>query len=116
MGTVVATTGEIREIRTGGTRVGDDGVVTTRLGDYQICCGDETPQTWQERLPLVRRPVPPAPAARGAAGHTFAFRRLAMVPGGSLDIEAGGMSTTGSSLSEANPWNNGATAGIRTIN
>jgi hypothetical protein len=49
MGTVVATTGEIRDIRTGSARVSGNGVVTARLGDYQVCCGDETPQTWQDR-------------------------------------------------------------------
>lgn len=49
LGTVVATTGEIREIETGSTRVGSDGVVTVRVGDYQVCCDDRTPQTWQRR-------------------------------------------------------------------
>ena len=202
MGTVVSTTGEIREIRTGSARVGDDGVVTARLADYRICCGDETPQTWQDRGyrwyggqfhqvsgptrmsanpavtetsvstgELVLGPAvsgyrygtltvtarhrwgthprqlaiqfypsaglertgtawPPvstaqgragfmvavaAPPVRGAATYTFAFRRSATVAGGTLEIEAGGASATGSPLSEANPWNNGATATIRTV-
>ncbi|BCJ49360.1 hypothetical protein Asp14428_08350 [Actinoplanes sp. NBRC 14428] len=49
MGPVVATTGEIRDIRDGSASVGDDGVVTVRLGDYQVCCDDRTPQAWQTR-------------------------------------------------------------------
>ncbi|GIF01754.1 hypothetical protein [Paractinoplanes rishiriensis] len=49
MGRVVATTGEIRDIDTGSTRIGTSGTVTTRVGDYQVCCGDETPQVWQHR-------------------------------------------------------------------
>jgi hypothetical protein len=49
MGIVVATTGEIRVIDSNGFRVTSDGVVEARLGDFQVCCGDETPQTWQVR-------------------------------------------------------------------
>ena len=201
MGTVVATTGEIREIRTGSARIGDDGVVTARLGDYQACCGDETPRTWQDRgyrwyggrfhqvsgptrmnanphvtetsvatgelvlgpavdgyrygtltvtvqhqwgttprqlaieffpgtglerdgaaWPSVSTPqggtgfavTVAAPPARSSATYTFAFRRPATISGGTLDVEAAGTSTTGSRLSEANPWNNGATVTIHT--
>jgi hypothetical protein len=49
MGTVVATTGEIRVIDSTSCRVTSEGVVEARLGDFQRCCGDETPQTWQVR-------------------------------------------------------------------
>jgi hypothetical protein len=49
MGTVVATTGEIREIDANATRVTSAGVVEARLADFQRCCGDETPQIWQTR-------------------------------------------------------------------
>jgi hypothetical protein len=49
IGTVIATTGEIRDIRDGSTRVTDDGTVTVDLGDYQRCCDDQTPQKWQRR-------------------------------------------------------------------
>jgi hypothetical protein len=49
LGTVVATTGEIRDIRDGSARVTDGGTVTVQVGDYQGCCGDETPQKWQQR-------------------------------------------------------------------
>jgi hypothetical protein len=46
---VVATTGEIRDIRTDSARASGDGTVTAKVGDYQVCCGDETPRTWQTR-------------------------------------------------------------------
>ncbi|GAA0504875.1 hypothetical protein Ade02nite_70870 [Paractinoplanes deccanensis] len=49
MGTVVATTGAIRDIGAGSVRVSDDGVVTARVADYQVCCDDRTPQVWQRR-------------------------------------------------------------------
>lgn len=49
LGRVVATTGEIRAIDLGSTRVGSSGLVTLRVGDYQACCGDETPVLWQVR-------------------------------------------------------------------
>jgi hypothetical protein len=49
MGTVVATTGEIRVIDSTSVRVTGDGVVEARVGDFQRCCGDETPQMWQVR-------------------------------------------------------------------
>lgn len=201
MGQVVATTGEIRVIRTDGTHVGTDGVVTARVGDYLSCCGDETPQVWQNRGygwsggrfhqmsgptrmaanpqvtetsvsagTLVLGPAvdgyrygtltvtvkhgwgtrpgsilihfypstgleragtawPPistpahstgymatvtAPPARGTATYTFAFRRPAAISGGTLDLEVGGSTATVAGLSEANPWNNGATVTIRT--
>lgn len=47
MGVVVATTGAIREITD--ARVTEAGTVTARVGDYQVCCDDHTPQTWQSR-------------------------------------------------------------------
>jgi hypothetical protein len=49
MGTVVATTGEVRVFDETRTRVTASGVVEARVGDYQRCCGDETPQVWQTR-------------------------------------------------------------------
>jgi hypothetical protein len=49
MGTVVATTGEVRVIDGNSVRVTSAGVVEVRVGDFQRCCGDETPQTWQVR-------------------------------------------------------------------
>ncbi|GAA2607860.1 hypothetical protein [Paractinoplanes durhamensis] len=49
VGRVVATTGEIRDLQDGSVRVGAGGVITVRLGDYQRCCDDQTPQLWQER-------------------------------------------------------------------
>lgn len=202
MGRAVATTGEIRAIA-GSTRVGSDGVVTARVGDFQACCGDETPRVWQNRgygwsggrfhqvsgptrmtaNPAVTetsistgtlvlgpavdgyrygtltvsirngwgtRPTsiqihlypstgleragsawPPistpahftgyvatvtAPPARGTATYTFAFRRPAAISGGTLELEVGGATAAGAQLSEANPWNNGAIATIRTAN
>jgi hypothetical protein len=55
-----------------------------------------------------------APPVGGTASYTFAFRRPVTVSGGTLDLDVGGTSATGSPLSEANPWNNGATPTIRT--
>jgi hypothetical protein len=49
LGRVVATTGEIRDIRTGGTRISGNGIVTVPVGDFQRCCDDRTPQVWQDR-------------------------------------------------------------------
>ncbi|GAA2847583.1 hypothetical protein Acy02nite_03040 [Actinoplanes cyaneus] len=49
LGQVVATTGQIRDLRTDGAKVGPDGVVTAVVGDYQRCCADRTPQIWQTR-------------------------------------------------------------------
>ncbi|GAA1036342.1 hypothetical protein GCM10009557_46840 [Virgisporangium ochraceum] len=49
MGTVVAATGAIRDIDGAAGRVTGDGVVEARVADFQRCCGDETPQTWQKR-------------------------------------------------------------------
>jgi hypothetical protein len=49
LGQVVATTGEILEIRPGSARVGPSATITARVGDFQACCGDETPQLWQDR-------------------------------------------------------------------
>jgi hypothetical protein len=200
MGQVVATTGEIRNIRTGSERVGGNGVVTVRVGDYQGSGDDQTPQTWQDRGyrrtsgrfqqvsgptrmtanpyvtetslttgELVLGPAvagyrygtltvtvrhgwgarpgqirltfypsdglertgsawPAAtthgagsfvvsvapPPVRGSAHYTFAFRRPAAVSSGTLDLEVNGANAAGSTLSEANPWNNGSTVAIRT--
>ncbi|GAA0808068.1 hypothetical protein [Spirilliplanes yamanashiensis] len=49
LGTVVSTTGEVRDIDTTGVRVGGTGTVTVRVADYQGCCGDTTPTRWQTR-------------------------------------------------------------------
>jgi hypothetical protein len=49
LGTVVATTGEVRVVDADTTRVTGGGVVEARVGDFQRCCGDETPQVWQKR-------------------------------------------------------------------
>jgi hypothetical protein len=49
MGTVVATTGEVRVIDSGSVRVNSGGAVEARVADFQACCGDETPQIWQVR-------------------------------------------------------------------
>jgi hypothetical protein len=49
LGQVVATRGEIREIDTDSVRVRTDGQITVKVGDFQRCCGDETPQQWQAR-------------------------------------------------------------------
>ncbi|WP_221328905.1 hypothetical protein [Actinoplanes sp. L3-i22] len=197
VGQVAATTGQVRDIRTGSARVAASGTVTALVGDYQRCCDDQTPQTWQTRgyalrhgrfeqvagptrMPvdpyvtecritagdLVLGPVTagyrygtldvrvthrwgvhtrqvtlwfyppagleragtgwppvtveptsfsvtvPAPAAGGSADYTFAFRRAATAGGGELTVEL----ATVPQKSEAIPWNNGATAAIRTVN
>ncbi|MEV0895398.1 hypothetical protein [Actinoplanes sp. NPDC049802] len=49
IGPVVATTGEIRDLREDSARVAGDGTVTVQVADYQRCCDDRTPQTWQKR-------------------------------------------------------------------
>jgi hypothetical protein len=49
IGTVVATTGEVREFDADSTRVTAGGTVEVRVADFQRCCGDETPQRWQKR-------------------------------------------------------------------
>ncbi|MFI1989022.1 hypothetical protein [Actinoplanes sp. NPDC020271] len=48
LGPIVATTGQIRDIQSSGTKVAG-GVVTAIVGDYQRCCADRTPQIWQTR-------------------------------------------------------------------
>ncbi|WP_157441951.1 hypothetical protein [Actinoplanes awajinensis] len=48
-GQVTATTGEVRDISNTGVRVDGSGVVTARVADYQRCCADRTPQSWQTR-------------------------------------------------------------------
>jgi hypothetical protein len=203
MGPVVATPGEIRDIHDGSARVGADGVITVRVGDYQTCCDDQTPQSWQDRgyrwhngrfaqvsgptrmtanryvtetsvatgelvlgpavdgyrygrltvtvrhgwgtrpghiviefypsaglertgaawPPVATPPTSPGftvtvdpPPARGTITYTFAFRRPATIAGGTLDLEVSGKTATVVRLAEANPWNNGATATIRTAN
>ncbi|GAA4608109.1 hypothetical protein BJY16_006673 [Actinoplanes octamycinicus] len=49
LGQVAATTGEVRDIRQAGVRVDDSGAVSVPVADYQRCCADATPQTWQTR-------------------------------------------------------------------
>jgi hypothetical protein len=49
MGTVVATTGEVRYIDDSTALALDDGTVMVRVGDYQTCCGDPTPVQYQDR-------------------------------------------------------------------
>ncbi|HET8657487.1 MAG TPA: hypothetical protein VFM55_00635 [Micromonosporaceae bacterium] len=49
LGTVVATTGEVRTIDGSSMRVLADGTISVKVADYQQCCGDETPQLWQTR-------------------------------------------------------------------
>jgi hypothetical protein len=55
-----------------------------------------------------------APHAGGSLTRTFAFRRPAATSGGQLDIEVLGSNRQDRTLSEAIPWNNTATAPIRT--
>lgn len=49
LGRIVATTGEIRDIRSSSARVDKAGIVTAAVADYQRCCADTTPQIWQTR-------------------------------------------------------------------
>lgn len=49
MGTVIATTGAVRSIDRLSLAVLDGGAVSVKVGDYQGCCGDETPVMWQVR-------------------------------------------------------------------
>jgi hypothetical protein len=49
MGTVVSTTGQVRSISTQPVTVASTGVVTAQVGDYQNCCGDQTPVQYQWR-------------------------------------------------------------------
>jgi hypothetical protein len=49
LGTVVATTGEIRTLDFSSGRIHGNSTVDVLVGDYQSCCGDETPQLWQTR-------------------------------------------------------------------
>ncbi|GLW33719.1 hypothetical protein [Actinoplanes regularis] len=49
LGRVAVTTGQVRDLRDDSVRVSDSGVVTARVADYQRCCDDRTPQTWQTR-------------------------------------------------------------------
>ncbi|MEU8233222.1 hypothetical protein AB0C12_26885 [Actinoplanes sp. NPDC048967] len=201
MGTVVATTGEIRDIASDSATVRRDGTIAVRLSDYQRCCDDRTPQVWQTRgygwdhgrfrqvsgparLPanpavtqtslsagdLILGPAvdgyrygtvtvtlahrwgarprhlvvtfypeagleragtawPPVtaqqgsfsvildpPAVRGSKTVSYAFRRPAATPGGHLDIDVSGLSAGNAPLSEAIPFDNIATAAIRTVN
>jgi hypothetical protein len=48
LGRVVATTGELRDISDEGVTVVNS-VVRARVGDFQRCCDDQTPQKWQVR-------------------------------------------------------------------
>lgn len=49
MGTVMATTGQVRVIDGRSVRVLADGSIPVKVGDFQRCCGDTTPQLWQTR-------------------------------------------------------------------
>ncbi|MEV6345189.1 hypothetical protein [Actinoplanes sp. NPDC051851] len=49
LGRITGTTGTVRDIRDDSPRVARDGLVTVRVGDYQRCCADRTPQIWQKR-------------------------------------------------------------------
>jgi hypothetical protein len=49
LGTVVATTGDVRTIDSTTVRVRNDSTIAVKVGDYQRCCGDETPMLWQTR-------------------------------------------------------------------
>jgi hypothetical protein len=49
MGTVVAMTGDIRDIDDSAVRVLDDATIEVSVGDYQNCCGADTPVIWQTR-------------------------------------------------------------------
>lgn len=49
LGTVLATTGPIRQIARTTYSVQPNGAVNARVGDYAGCCGDETPVLWQWR-------------------------------------------------------------------
>jgi hypothetical protein len=49
LGTVAATTGDVRLIDDSTVLVGDDGSVLVRVGDYGPCCGDATPVQYQDR-------------------------------------------------------------------
>lgn len=49
LGSVVSTTGPVRVIDETNFRIQPNGVVNARVGDYEGCCGDETPVQWQWR-------------------------------------------------------------------
>lgn len=49
MGAVVATTGDLRTIDMSSVYVPSTGTIPVRVGDFQRCCGDQTPQLWQVR-------------------------------------------------------------------
>ena len=49
LGSVLATTGPIRQIAETTYQVQPNGVINARVGDYAGCCGDETPVLWQWR-------------------------------------------------------------------
>ena len=49
LGTVVADTGQIRVIDDRTLSVTSYGTIQAKVGDYQRCCGDQTPQQWQLR-------------------------------------------------------------------
>lgn len=54
LGTVVATTGPVRDIRADTARVSSSGTVSVLVGDYQSCCGDETPGALADpRIPVA---------------------------------------------------------------
>jgi hypothetical protein len=49
LGSVLATTGPIRQIARDTFQVQPNGVINARVGDYAGCCGDQTPVQWQWR-------------------------------------------------------------------
>jgi hypothetical protein len=49
LATAVATTGDVRAIDSTTVRVLGDSTVTVKVGDFQRCCGNETPVLWQTR-------------------------------------------------------------------
>jgi hypothetical protein len=49
IGSVVATTGEVRIIDDTTALVLDDATIMVRVGDFQSCCGDPTPVQYQDR-------------------------------------------------------------------
>ena len=49
LGSVLATTGPVRQIERTTFYIQPNGAVNARVGDYAGCCGDETPVLWQWR-------------------------------------------------------------------
>jgi hypothetical protein len=200
LGTVVATTGDVRTIDNTSVRVDQNGTVFARVADYQRGCGDETPMLWQTRgyawtgskfhqaagpasfpvnpsvtetgvtagelvfgpavsgtrhstltvtvaylrgakpdhLRLVFSTPPgvqqdgsawpptgtdntgtffvelPTPAQGASAVYTFAFSRPEPNTDGDFHVALRGITRTGGTLSESNPYNNGPAVTVRT--